>query len=56
VADGAAGGEDDIVAEAGGEVWSQGAEGVRNPVMHRGASSAMVGEEIRPGSKTAFPG
>jgi hypothetical protein len=39
---GAAGGEDDIVAELGGEVLSERGEGGRNPAMHRGASCAMV--------------
>src|SRR5581483_2517644 len=39
---GPTGGEDDIVAEQCGEVLSQRAEQGRNPVMHRGASCAMV--------------
>ena len=42
VSGGAAGGVDEVGAEPGGEVLSQGAERVRNPAMHRGASCAMV--------------
>src|SRR5262249_34915485 len=51
VSGGAAGGQDDVVAEPGGEVLSQGAEGGRNPSMHRGASRAMVS-----GKNTMVPG
>jgi hypothetical protein len=39
---GAAGGEDDVVTEPGGEVLPEPAEGGRNPAMPRGASCAMV--------------
>ena len=42
VSGGAAGGEDDILAELGGEVLSECVESGRNPAMHRGASCAMV--------------
>ena len=42
VSGGATGGEDDVVAEPGGEVLSQRVEEGRDPVMHRGASCAMV--------------
>ena len=42
VAGGAAGGVDDVAAELGGEVLSEGVEGGRNPSMHRGASCPMV--------------
>jgi hypothetical protein len=42
VSDGPAGGRDDVAAEPGGEVLSQGVEGGRNPAMHRGTSCAMV--------------
>ena len=51
VSGGAAGGEDEVVAEPGGEVLSQGVEGGRNPAMHRGASCAMVVGEKTHGAR-----
>ena len=42
VSGGSAGGVDEVAAELGGEVLSEGVERGRNPAMHRGASCAMV--------------
>ncbi len=38
---------DEVAAELGGEALPEGVEGVRNPSMHRGASSAKVVENYQ---------